>query len=176
MVFLLYVLHYINRVFVFPLRLKTKNKKIPLLVVVAAFIFNICNTYFIGHYFNQSNLLYDLSWLISPCFIIGLLIFLFGATINNHSDTILINLRKGSETGYKVPYGGLFEYVSCPNHLGEILEWIGFAVLTCCLPAFAFALWTTANLIPRAINHHKWYKLNFNNYPRNRKAILPYLL
>ena len=88
---------------------------------------------------------------------------------------ILINLRKGLEKGYKVPFGGFFRYVSCPNHLGEIIEWFGFAILTCSVPAFAFALWTVANLFPRAIEHHKWYKKKFHNYPKNRKIILPYL-
>ena len=104
------------------------------------------------------------------------ILFLIGAYINNQSDTILINLRQGSENGYKVPFGGMFRYVSCPNHLGEIIEWIGFAILTWSLPTLAFALWTVANLLPRAIEHHKWYHKNFKEYPKNRKAIIPYFL
>ena len=173
---ILYFLHYTNRVFIYPFRINTNTKKIPILIVVAALLFNICKTYFIGYYFSKSVSLYDLSWFYSPFFIVGFIIFLLGAIINNQSDTILINLRKGSETGYKVPYGGLFKYVSCPNHLGEIIEWIGFAILTCSLPTLAFALWTMANLIPRSIEHHKWYIKKFQDYPNNRKAIIPYLI
>ena len=75
-----------------------------------------------------------------------------------------------------MPYGGLFKYISCPNHLGEIIEWIGFAILTCSLPTLAFALWTMANLIPRSMEHHKWYIKKFQDYPRDRKAIIPFFL
>ena len=85
-------------------------------------------------------------------------------------------MRKPGETGYKIPKGGLFKYISCPNHFGEILEWIGFAIMCWNLAAFAFAIWTVANLIPRAVSHHKWYKENFENYPTKRKAVIPFLL
>ena len=172
----LYMLHYLNRVFVFPLRIRTRDKKIPILIVFSAILFNTCNTFLIGYYFSQVTLLYDLSWFFSLPFITGLIVFLAGAYINHQSDTILINLRKGSKNGYKIPHGGLFKYISCPNHLGEIIEWIGFAILTCSLPTFAFAIWTIANLMPRALQHHYWYKENFTNYPKERKAIIPYLI
>ena len=38
------------------------------------------------------------------------------------------------------------------------------------------ALWTGFNLIPRALNHHEWYKENFKNYPKNRKAVIPFII
>ena len=41
---------------------------------------------------------------------------------------------------------------------------------------FVFFIWTFINLVPRAISHHKWYKDNFKDYPKNRKAIIPKLL
>ena len=172
----LYMIHYINRVFIFPFRLRTQGKKIPVLIVFSAILFNICNTYLIGYYFSQVTALYDVNWFFSLPFIIGFIVFLTGAYINHQSDTILINLRKGPKNGYKIPYGGFFKYVSCPNHLGEIVEWIGFAILTCSLPVFVFALWTIANLMPRAIQHHHWYRQKFQDYPQDRKAILPYLI
>tara|TARA_B100001250_G_scaffold412266_1_gene443029 strand:- start:4505 stop:5278 length:774 start_codon:yes stop_codon:yes gene_type:complete len=174
--FVLYMIHYSNRVFIFPLKIRTQGKKIPVLIVLSAILFNICNTYFIGYYFSQATSLYNFDWFFSPYFIIGLLVFLTGAYINHQSDTILINLRKMSENGYKIPYGGFFRYISCPNHFGEIIEWIGFAILTWSWPTFVFAFWTIANLLPRSIQHHHWYKQQFANYPKNRKAILPYLL
>lgn len=58
------------------------------------------------------------------CFALkGVALMLIGAYINYHSDEILRNLRKPGETGYKVPRGGMFEYVSGANFLGEIVEW-----------------------------------------------------
>ena len=96
--------------------------------------------------------------------------------INQSSDTILINLRDNNNDNYKIPYGGFFKYVSCPNYFGEILEWLGFAILTWSFSGLAFMLWTCFNLIPRAIRHHKWYKKKFKEYPKNRKSIIPFLV
>ena len=58
---------------------------------------------------------------------------------------------------------------------GEILEWVGFAIMTWCLPGLIFAIWTMANLIPRASAHHKWYRNEFGDYPKDRKAIIPFI-
>lgn len=75
-----------------------------------------------------------------------------------------------------IPRGGAFEHLSCPNLLGEIVEWMGLAVLTWCVPALGFALWTAANLIPRALWRHHWYQETFSDYPRSRRPILPWVL
>jgi len=104
------------------------------------------------------------------------LIFVAGAFINQRADHLLIHLRKPGETGYKVPRGFLFDYISCPNHFGEIVEWIGFAIMTWSLPGLSFAIWTAANLIPRALNHHEWYQETFDDYPKGRKAVIPSLV
>ncbi len=70
----------------------------------------------------------------------------------------------------------MFELVSCANYFGEVLEWVGWAVLTWSLPGLTFALWTVANLVPRARAHHAWYQRTFPEYPAKRKAIIPFLL
>ena len=106
----------------------------------------------------------------SKCFI-----FLIGFFINNHSDSILINLRGPGETGYKIPRGGLYKYVSCPNYLGEFIEWLGFAIASASLASFAFFIWTLANLLPRAIQNHAWYLEKFEDYPKTRKRVIPFL-
>ena len=95
---------------------------------------------------------YNLSWLYDPRFIGGIFLFISGLIINWQADNILIHLRKPGETGYYIPKGGLFNYVSCPNHFSEIIEWSGFALMTWCLPALAFATWTFVNLLPRALH------------------------
>jgi steroid 5-alpha reductase family enzyme len=96
--------------------------------------------------------------------------------INIKSDDILFALRDDGSTGYKIPSGGLFEKVSCPNYLGEIIEWTGWAIATWSLAGATFAIWTVCNLAPRALAHHKWYKEEFEEYPENRKALVPFLL
>lgn len=174
--FVFWILHYANRSFIYPIRIKSTPKKMPLLIVINAIVFNIMNTGLNGYYLGElSNTNYDSHWLISWNFIIGLVLFLSGAFINNKADTILINLRGPGESGYKIPKGFLFDYISSPNLFGEIIEWGGFAIMAWNLPALTFLIWTFANLVPRAKNHHDWYLRNFEDYPKDRKIIFPFL-
>lgn len=172
----LFVLHYVNRIFVFPFRMKTVGKQIPVSIVVLAVFFNLVNGFFNGYWFGFLSPVYEISWLSDPKFIVGIILFFSGMYINISSDNKLINLRKGGKRGYYIPLGGLFNYVSSPNLLGEIIEWIGWAIMGWCLPGFSFAIWTMANLIPRALDHQRWYHHRFNDYPVNRKAIIPKIL
>lgn len=174
--FAFWMIHYINRTLVFPFRLRTKGKKIPFIIVLMAFCFNLVNGFINGYYFGSLSEKYELSWLHSPCFIAGLFLSIYGLSKNWQSDNILIHLRKPGEKGYTIPQGGLFEAISCPNHFSEILEWCGFALMTWSLPGLAFAIWTIVNLIPRALNHHQWYKATFPDYPARRRALIPYIL
>ena len=171
----LFTFHYFNRVVIFPFRLKTKGKNMPLVIVLMAIFFNLVNGFSIGYFLGNFAGSYTLSWLTDWRFIAGVIIFFTGMAINWNADSMLINLRKNSQ-GYQVPSGGLFKYISCPNHFGEIIEWTGYAILTWSLPGVSFAVWTIANLLPRAMDHHKWYKGHFEDYPKNRKAVIPYLL
>jgi len=171
----LFSLHYINRIFIFPFRIHTKGKKMPVVIMLSAIFFNTVNGFSFGYYFTHfAN--YTNDWLSDPRFIIGLILFFTGLYINLKADNILIHLRKPGETNYKIPGGWLFNKISCANLFGELVEWFGFAILCWNLPALTFFIWTAANLIPRALSHHKWYKEKFADYPMNRKAILPNLL
>ena len=172
----LWMLHYFNRSIVFPLRTKTDGKKMPVMIAVSASFFNIINGFLNGYFFGNIGGNYGNEFFASPQFIIGLIVFVAGAFINIKSDNILLALRKPGETGYKIPQGFLFKYISCPNLFGEIIEWFGFALLTWSLPGLSFAIWTAANLTPRAIHHHQWYKEKFAKYPKERKALLPGLV
>jgi 3-oxo-5-alpha-steroid 4-dehydrogenase 1 len=109
-------------------------------------------------------------------FSLGITIFLLGFYLNQQSDSTLRNLRKPGERDYKIPRGGAFEYISAPHFLGEIIEWLGYAIAVNHTSAYAFVLFTMSNLIPRSLSHHKWYHDNFKDYPKNRKAIIPFLL
>jgi len=172
---LLWVAHYFHRVIIFPLRIKTKGKKMPLLIVASAFFFNMVNGTINGYQIGNSNLPFKMDGLNLFLYIAGVALFIFGYAVNQYHDKILIGLRKNS-TGYQIPYGGWFRYVSCPNFLGEIIEWAGFFILCHNLASLAFLIWTIVNLLPRALNHHKWYKETFEEYPTNRKALIPGIL
>ena len=173
--FAAYTFHYINRSFIFPLRIKTAGKKMPFAIVAMAVLFNMVNGFTNGYFLGNYASFMDSSWLTDPRFIIGVLLFIGGMVINWRSDNRLINLRKPGETGYKIPRGGLFKWVSCPNLLGEVIEWLGFFLMTWNIASLAFWIWTLANLLPRAVSHHKWYKEKFPDYPKERKAVIPFL-
>lgn len=171
----LWLVHYANRTFIFPLRLKTRGKKMPVAIVSSAILFNLINAGLNGYYLSFfAN--YSIGDFSSWNFIAGLIIFLAGAVINQMSDNTLIGLRKPGEVLYRIPRGFLFKYISCPNHFGELIQWGGFALMALNCPATTFFLWTAANLIPRSLNHHKWYRDQFPDYPENRKAIIPWIL
>ena len=164
-------IHYLNRTFIYPFRTRSV-RRMPLVVAGSGFLFNALNAYvnarFISHLVE-----YGVSWLYNPCFVIGAAIFFGGILLNRHSDSILLNLRKQGTTGYVVPDRGAFRYVSCPNYLGEILEWMGWAIATWSPGGLAFCVYTVANLVPRARSNHRWYRERFKDYPSGRRALIP---
>lgn len=173
----LWVGHYINRTLLYPMRIKPTQKKMPLIIALNAIIFNVINAGLNGYFLAELAPIdkYDARWLNSYHFIFGLLLFAAGMAINIKSDSILIGLRQKGETGYQIPSGFLFNYITAPNLFGEIIEWLGFAIMAWNLPAWSFAIWTLANLVPRALNHHQWYQAQFPDYPKDRKVVFPHI-
>jgi protein-S-isoprenylcysteine O-methyltransferase Ste14 len=167
-------LHYLQRTVIFPLRIRPNARGTPLTIVLSAIAFNVLNAYVNARWVSELGS-YPIGELLGPRFFVGLAMFLVGLAVNVHADGALAALRKPGETGYKIPRGGLFEVVSCPNYLGEIVEWTGWAILTWSLGGAAFAIYTAANLVPRALAHHAWYREKFADYPKGRRAIIPFL-
>jgi 3-oxo-5-alpha-steroid 4-dehydrogenase 1 len=167
--------HYVYRTFIYPFSQSGKEKAYPVLLVLMAFIFNCLNG-FVNGYGVFHIYYYDLSYLLTWQFIAGILVFITGFIINKTSDEKLRNFRKQSQSEYVVPHGWLFEYISSPHYFGEITEWFGWALMTWSVPGLAFFIFTFANLFPRAISSHKWYKTHFPDYPFSRKAVIPYII
>ena len=173
--FVMWEIHYVQRSLLYPAVKKKSPYKMPLLIMFFGLLFNACNGYLNSRYLFSLSSPYPNYWLLNPKFIVGASLFLSGFVINVHSDSILRGLRTKGDTGYKIPKGGLFKYVSSPNYFGEILEWAGWAVATWSLPGAAFALWTLANLVPRALANHSWYLKTFPEYPKKRRALVPFI-
>jgi 3-oxo-5-alpha-steroid 4-dehydrogenase 1 len=169
----LWEVHYLHRALVYPFGLRGTARRMPLVVMSFGFIFNIMNGYLNGRYIFTFSGGYPNAWLGDPRFLVGLALFLIGFIINRWADRILRELRQPDESGYKISYHRLYRWVSCPNYLGEIIIWMGWAVATWSLPGLAFALWTAANLMPRARAHHTWYREHFPDYPPERRALVP---
>tara|TARA_B100001059_G_C17777119_1_gene551954 strand:- start:285 stop:1025 length:741 start_codon:yes stop_codon:yes gene_type:complete len=169
----LWIIHYINRTIIFPFRIKTKGKKMPLAIALSAIFFNTINGVINGYFLSVTDYSFSNSLLI----LTGFFIFFIGLVLNIYSDNKLISLRENTQVNnYAIPKGGLFNKISCPNFFGELTEWFGFALMTFNIGSLSFFVWTFINLVPRALSHHNWYKINFENYPKNRKAIIPYIL
>jgi 3-oxo-5-alpha-steroid 4-dehydrogenase 1 len=105
---------------------------------------------------------------------------------------------------YAIPQGLLYKYISYPNYFCEWAEWAGFALAAAPLPSlpllvqsmstvsfdslfttafpqtltppYIFFLSQVAVMLPRAYRGHKWYHQRFPDYPKNRTAVLPFVL
>ena len=173
---ILWETHYVYRAFVFPFRRSRGTKEMPLSVVLMSILFNLANGYLNARWIYTLGPERPAAWLADPRFLAGLVLFVIGFGINHQSDRILFALREASVPGgdgYKIPHGGLFRFVSCPNYFGEIVEWTGWALFTFSPAGLAFAAASAANLVPRARSHHRWYRERFADYPPERKAIVP---
>lgn len=167
--------HYIHRSFIYPFGLHTAAKRMPVVVISLGLFFSAVNAYLNGRYIFTFSDGYSNEWLVDPRFICGLVLFVIGFAMNRRADYVLRNLRSPDTVDYKVASGGMYRFISCPNYLGEILIWVGWAVATWSLAGLSFALWTIANLVPRARAHHHWYREHFSDYPSERKALVPLL-
>ncbi|KAK7901972.1 hypothetical protein WMY93_018741 [Mugilogobius chulae] len=167
-----FCLHYFQRTFVYSLL--TRGRPFPVSVMIAAGFFCSLNGFLQGYYLLHCAQ-FEEEWTSNIHFKTGLILFYTGMAINIHSDYILRNLRKPGEVVYRIPKGGLFEYVSSANYLGEILEWFGYALSTWSLPTLSFALFSLCFIGPRAYYHHRFYQEHFNDYPVLRKALIPFI-
>jgi protein-S-isoprenylcysteine O-methyltransferase Ste14 len=170
---LLWETHYIHRAFIYPFSLKSSNEKMPLSIALSGLGFNLVNASMNGFWIFTLSGGYPDSWLADPRFIFGTVLFICGFITNRQADDTLARLRSGGRTGYAIPQGGLYRWISCPNYFGEILIWCGWAIATWSLAGLSFALWSIANLAPRARSHHAWYHEHFPDYPPGRKALIP---
>ena len=129
--------------------------------------------------FQANWLLYGATWpdgfLTRPLTLAGIALFVFGMACNIHADHVLRSLRKPGETAYKIPRGGLFEYVSGAHFVGEVIEWTGFAIATGgSYSALVFAAFNWMGIGTRAIATHDWNVQKFGkNYPKDRKRLIP---
>ncbi len=183
--FALFELHYFQRVFIFPFLMKG-NGKMPIGIMLMGAAFNCLNAamqgywiFFESYYVNYEafGLHYtDIQWLTSPQFIIGTLMFLAGFAVNLHSDYVIRHLRQDpADTNHYLPKGGMFRYVTSANYFGELLEWLGFAILTWSAAGLVFFLWTFANLVPRANTIHQKYRKEFGDEMNGQKRVIPFI-
>lgn len=107
--------------------------------------------------------------------------FLFAWYKQFESNMIFINLRKNSSgkvatEKHLLPTGGWFELVSSPHMTSEVLMYILLGVLLFQNTSYKWVIvWVVTNQLNNAWLTHKWYKENFKNFPKQRKAFIPYI-
>ena len=175
---ILFEIHYFQRSFIFPFLIRGKSV-MPLSVIFMGVVFNVLNALMQGGwiFYESPENMYEMAWLTTPQFIIGTMIFFLGMIINIHSDYVIRNLRKPGDTRHYLPKKGMFKYVTSANYFGEFVEWLGFAILTWSLSGAVFAIWTFANLAPRAANIYDNYKKEFGDELDTKKVkrIIPFI-
>jgi hypothetical protein len=175
--FALWEAHYVHRSFIYPFLLRGgRTRRMTLAVALMGFFFNGVNATLNGWFLFRLAEPRPLAWLLDARFIVGLALFVGGYIVNRWSDAILRTLRRPGESIYRITSRGLYRWISSPNYLGEIVEWIGWAVLTWSFAGASFAAWTAANLVPRARANHLWYRATFADYPPERKALVPFVV
>ncbi|XP_011151922.2 polyprenol reductase isoform X4 [Harpegnathos saltator] len=108
-------------------------------------------------------------------------IFLLSTYMQLHSNFILARLRKNKDGvvvshDYKIPFYGLFEYVSGPLQFTEILIYVMLSLILWQASTFHYVtVWVIANQIECAYLTHWWFRKNFKNYPKKRKMLIPYV-
>jgi len=178
-----WLIHYGNRGFVFPYLIRTPKgatASFSIVVVASGWVVTTLHGYLNAAFISDLGTHFTPDWFVDPRFLIGITLYYASFVLNVHSDAIIRNLRtieevERGEKVYRIPRGGLFRFVTSPSYLTEITAFTGFAIATWCLGATFIALVTVANLVPRALQTHRWYKEKFPDYPRERRALLPFL-
>jgi 3-oxo-5-alpha-steroid 4-dehydrogenase 1 len=122
--------------------------------------------------------MYSIPWLWTPQLIIGAIIFFGGMALNIQSDKIIQDLRKPGDSKHYLPSKGFFKYVTGAHYFGEVIEWIGFAILLWSMSGMVFSLWIFANLVPSANAIYNKYKKIFGEETikeKKLKRIFPYI-
>jgi 3-oxo-5-alpha-steroid 4-dehydrogenase 1 len=176
-------IHYLNRGFIFPLLIRVPRQggaSFGLPVLAVGIFVTGMHGYLNGTFFSRLGAHFTPEWLGDPRFIFGVALYACGLVLNVHSDAVVRNLRTHGEVArgekvYRIPKGGGFTFVTNPHYLGELMMWTGFTLFTWSLPGVFILTLSAANLIPRAIETHRWYLERFPDYPRSRRVLVPFL-
>ena len=115
---------------------------------------------------------------------LGLCIFFIGEFGNSYHHYLLKKCRSKYQKnvdsefkGHVIPKGGMFDYISCPHYLFEIITWFGWMFIcqfsTGSIITFSITLGT---LMMKAMEVHSVYKQKFTVfYPPNRRALIPFV-
>ncbi|KAG7789313.1 hypothetical protein KL945_001861 [Ogataea haglerorum] len=95
---------------------------------------------------------------------------------NFYCHFILMNLRSDGSREKRIPYGFAFSLVSFPNYFFESLGWLVYAIMINNWSCYLFFIIGTLTMMNWAKQKHRNYKKTFGDkYPKNRKAMIPFI-
>jgi 3-oxo-5-alpha-steroid 4-dehydrogenase 1 len=179
----IWAIHYANRGFFFPLSIRTPrggSTSFSFMVVAIGWVSTTLHGYLNGAFIAGLGAHYTDAWLTDPRFLAGAALWALSLTLNIHSDSVVRNLRTRDEVArgekvYRIPRGGLFRWVTNASYLTELCSWAGWALATWSLAGVYILALSAANLLPRAVATHRWYRERFADYPQERKVLLPFV-
>jgi 3-oxo-5-alpha-steroid 4-dehydrogenase 1 len=202
----LFLIHYTNRAVLSPLRTPSRSKSHVIVVLAGTLFNVVNGPLFGAYLSSPECRSYLTGAYQRPRFWFGVLVWAAGCIGNIAHDEILLNIRRKKQAEdakrtpqqiakkrgehYAVPHGLLYKYISYPNYFCEWLEWLGFALAASPLPSFEglgpflatitppflFFVAEVFTMTPRAVRGHQWYQRKFSNYPKQRKAVVPFLV
>jgi very-long-chain enoyl-CoA reductase len=135
-------------------------------------IFGLVNMYFFLHPDYTPP-----AWATDQMHIAFAVIFAFFEFMNLMCHITLRNLRKPGSSERGIPKGWGFGLVSCANYFWESLCWLVFAVQSQVIGAYIFFIVSTLQMLDWGFKKHRRYLIDFKDtYPRNRKAMFPFIL
>jgi very-long-chain enoyl-CoA reductase len=96
--------------------------------------------------------------------------------LNYKAHSILRDLRKEGTNERGIPKGWGFGLVSCANYFYETLVWLSFAIFSGTATAYVFLIVSFVQMTLWAKGKHHRYRKEFKDYPRGRKAIIPFVI
>ena len=116
------------------------------------------------------------AWANDTTQIVLFVMFFFFEFLNFMTHVTLRNLRKPNSSERGIPKGWGFGFVSCANYWWESLCWLTFSISTQCLGAYLFLAVSFFQMLDWALKKHKRYKKDFPDYPKGRKAMVPFII
>jgi 3-oxo-5-alpha-steroid 4-dehydrogenase 1 len=179
----IWVVHYANRGFFFPFMIRTPrgaSTSFSFMVVAIGWLSTTLHGYLNGAFVAGLGAHLTTAWLSDPRFWAGAGLWAASLALNVHSDAVVRNLRTRREVSkgekvYRIPRGGLFRWVTNASYLTELGAWAGWALATWSLAGVYILALSAANLLPRAVATHRWYRERFPDYPTSRKILVPFV-
>jgi len=172
--------HYLYRGWVFPalIRVHAGSSNFSLLPALGGWLVTILHGYLNARWYAEHGKHLNTKWLRSFRFWFGLALYYSGLVLIIWHDSILRELRSDPNgPRYRIPYGGLYQYATCPQYFVELLCWLGFAIMSWGPNGAFIFLVSCVNLIPRSVSTHQWYLNKFGEEYAvlDRKYLVPFV-